>query len=76
MAKPFNIVERLSRALRVKVPQTTRAIHCPMPDLKRYRIGLDIGGTFTDFVLFDSEPAAQMPDYADRPLGRRARRSW
>jgi 5-oxoprolinase (ATP-hydrolysing) len=26
-----------------------------MPVLKRYRIGLDIGGTFTDFVLLDSE---------------------
>jgi 5-oxoprolinase (ATP-hydrolysing) len=29
-----------------------------MPDLKRYRIGLDIGGTFTDFVLIDSQRAA------------------
>jgi 5-oxoprolinase (ATP-hydrolysing) len=28
-----------------------------MPDLKRYRMGLDIGGTFTDFVLLDSERA-------------------
>jgi 5-oxoprolinase (ATP-hydrolysing)/N-methylhydantoinase A len=29
-----------------------------MSDLKRYRIGLDIGGTFTDFVLLDNERAA------------------
>jgi 5-oxoprolinase (ATP-hydrolysing) len=29
-----------------------------MPDFKRHRIGLDIGGTFTDFVLLDSEYAA------------------
>ncbi len=28
-----------------------------MQDLKRYRIGLDIGGTFTDFVLLDSQRA-------------------
>jgi 5-oxoprolinase (ATP-hydrolysing) len=29
-----------------------------MPDFTRHRIGLDIGGTFTDFVLLDSEHAA------------------
>jgi len=28
-----------------------------MPDPKRFRIGLDIGGTFTDFVLLDSARA-------------------
>ena len=43
----------------------------------RYRIGFDIGGTFTDFILLDVDargyPPAQMPDNPRGPVGRRAR---
>ena len=49
-----------------------------MPASHRYRIGFDIGGTFTDFILLDTHaqrnPPAQVPDHAARPLGRRAGR--
>jgi len=40
----------------------------------RYRIGFDIGGTFTDFIPARSgqgrDQPAQMPDHAARPVGR------
>ena len=43
----------------------------------RYRVGVDIGGTFTDFVLVDGEtgPRAppQVPDHAQGPVGGRPR---
>src|SRR5579872_7056232 len=41
-----------------RTPATTHNQHAlvqdsGMPDLARYRIGFDIGGTFTDFILLD-----------------------
>ena len=42
---------------------------------RMYRIGVDIGGTFTDFALFDARGSqhvrAQAADHAARPLARR-----
>lgn len=35
-------------------PLTARTI-CEQPSSKRWRIGFDIGGTFTDFVLYDGD---------------------
>src|SRR6516165_3944848 len=38
------------------MPEGPDAAH--LPAQLRYRIGLDIGGTFTDFILFDGETRA------------------
>ena len=46
----------------------------------RYRIGFDIGGTFTDFILLDAaalgDPAAQMPDHAGTTPRSARWRGW
>ena len=47
-----------------------------MQEAARWRIGFDIGGTFTDFVLYDGREgaviAAQAPDHA-RTIPRKPR---
>ena len=47
---------RAGRILWQAMPERPHAAHSPAR--LRYRIGLDIGGTFTDFILFDGETGA------------------